>query len=37
MYTKYEVSMSNPVSGGMCTDKANNANDNNDDRQFMIV
>ena len=35
MYSKYEVSMSNPVPGEMCTDDADAmANDN---RQFMIV
>ena len=32
MYTKYEVSMFNPVPGEVCTD---DSNDNN--RQFMIV
>ena len=39
MYTKYEVSMSNPVPGRGVhrTDQANNANENNDDGQFMIV
>ena len=37
MYTKYEVSMSNPVLGEVCTDDDNaNANDTND-RQSMIV
>ena len=33
MNTKYEVSMSNPVVGEVCTDDANA----NDDRQSMIV
>ena len=39
MYTKYEVSMFNPVMGGMCTDNDTNANDANanDDGQSMIV
>ena len=39
MYTKYEVSMFNPVmGGGMCTDNDTNANDANanDDGQSMI-
>ena len=44
MYTKYEVSMYNPVPGEVCTDNANdNANDDdtnanaNDDGQSMIM
>ena len=41
MYTKYEVSMSNPVLGEVCTDNANdddaNDTDANDDGQSMIV
>ena len=41
MYTKYEVSMSNPVPGEVCTDNDANANTNdasaNDNEQSMIV
>ena len=39
-YTKYEVSMSNPVPREVCTDNADtdaDANTNDDNRQFMIV
>ena len=34
MYTKYEVFMSNPMAGEVCTDAADA---NYDDGQFMIV
>ena len=38
MYTKYEVSTSNPVAGEVCTDDTNADNANaNDDGQSMIV
>ena len=38
MYTKYKVSMSNPVPGEVCTDDANDDDDNaNDDGQSMTV
>ena len=37
MCTKYEVSMYKPVPGGVQYDDDANANDTNDDRQFMIV
>ena len=36
MYTKYQVSMSNPVPGEVCKDDNNDANAN-DDRQSMIA
>ena len=36
-YTKYEVSVSNPVAGGGCTDDDTNADDANNDGQSMIV
>ena len=38
MYTKYKVSMYNPVPGGVCTDaNTTNAANSNDDGQSMIV
>ena len=39
IYTKYEVSMSNPVLGEVCTDDNANADDTNanDNGQSMIV
>ena len=37
MYTKYEVSMSNPVPGEVCTDDDDDNADANDDGQCMIV
>ena len=39
MYTKYEVSTSNPVPVELCTDNANDddANNGNDNGQFLIV
>ena len=37
MYTKYEVSMSKPVPGEVCTDNDAKDADANDDGQSMIV
>ena len=40
MHTKYEVSMSNPLAGEVCTDADGNdanANDDANDGQYMIV
>ena len=37
MYTKYEVSMCNPVAGEVCTDDDDADTNANNDRQSMIV